>query len=56
LLDDRIEQRFQTLMKTKDAEIKKQLSELRLDISKLSARIETFENIFPQVVKIEKDN
>lgn len=54
LLDNRIDQRLEQLKK-RDAAVKKQLSKLRADITKLNARMETFEHIFFQLMKIDKD-
>jgi polyhydroxyalkanoate synthesis repressor PhaR len=54
LLDERIAQRLEALIQTRDGETRKQLSRLRSDITKLTARIEAFEQIFSQVLKIDK--
>ena len=54
LLDGRIDQRLEPLKK-REVAVKKQLSKLTADITKLNARMETFERIFFQLMKIDKD-
>lgn len=55
-LDERIDQRIEASIKTRDGDTRKQLSKLRSDIARLTARIETIENLFSRVVKIDKSD
>lgn len=49
-LDERIDQRMEKVLQNKDLEINQQLIRLETGITKLTARIETFENIFSRVL------
>ena len=49
-LDERIDRRLENILRDRDLEIKEQLTKLHTDITKLTARIETFENIFSRVL------
>ena len=51
LLDERIEQRLDEALPLREIDLKKQIDQLDSEVTKLKARIETFENIFSQVLK-----
>ena len=51
LLDERIDQRLGDRWRDKQGGIQEQIANLSSDVVKLTARIETFENIFSQVLK-----
>ena len=51
LLDERIDQRLDEALPLREIDLKKQIARLDSEITKLTARIETFENIFSQVFK-----
>jgi len=51
LLDERIDQRLDDTLRNREVALQKQITQLRSDVTKLTARIETFENIFSQVLK-----
>ena len=51
LLDERIDQRLAEALPLRDTDLNKQIAQLDSEVTKLKARIETFENIFSQVLK-----
>ena len=51
LLDERIDQRLAEALPLRDTDLNKQIAQLDSEVTKLKARIETFENIFSQVIK-----
>ena len=55
LLDDRVDERLSHNTKKQDAIWKEEIAMLKADITKLTARMETFENIFFQLMKIDKE-
>ena len=54
LLDERIKQQTEKMIKAYQAESKKRLSGLKADITKLKTRLETIESLLSQVLKIDK--
>jgi polyhydroxyalkanoate synthesis repressor PhaR len=55
MLDGRIEQRVEELLAGRVAGFQEKIAQLNTEITKLTARIETFENIFSQVMKTASD-
>jgi len=51
LLDERIDQRLDDRLRSREVGLQEQIANLSSDVTKLTARIETFENIFSQVLK-----
>jgi polyhydroxyalkanoate synthesis repressor PhaR len=51
MLDQHIDQRMQELWLDRDAAFQRQFKQLNTEVAKLTARIETFENIFSQVLQ-----
>ncbi|MBL7204207.1 MAG: polyhydroxyalkanoate synthesis regulator DNA-binding domain-containing protein [Desulfobacteraceae bacterium] len=55
LLDERIDQRLDHTLRSKEVALQKQITKINSHVTKLTARIETFENIFSRVLEHEAE-
>jgi polyhydroxyalkanoate synthesis regulator protein len=53
-LDERIQQQTEKIIDIRDKDIKKQISRVRSDITKLKTRIDTFETLLSQALSLKK--
>lgn len=56
LLDQRIDQRLEKVLENSENAQKQQITNLKSEITRLSARLETFENIFSRILAGESKN
>ena len=50
-LNERIDQRLEEVLKSRDLAAKRKINNMKKEMTRLSARLETFENIFSQMLK-----